>query len=200
MKQTYPDYKKTGVDSIEKSMSDADKTITKKFLNFVSSRGAGEHKLKQYRIYFLQFVDIVEKPLSKLTKSDIEAFGSVVNKSNKAIQTKNQIKMGVKRFIRWKYKDTEMLEPLKIQKFLVDRSKINKSTLLTPSEIQAIFKSADNFRDQAIVSLLEESAGRPEEIRNLTFDKVSFEDKTITLYSNKTAVILLSSVCPAYFL
>ena len=186
MKSNYPNYRLEGVGKVEESLSEGDKKIVNNFINFISSRGAGEKKLQQYKIYFLQFVDIIEKPLDKLTREDIEEFGSIVNKSDKAIQTKNQIKMGVKRFIKWKYKNTDMLEPLRIQKSLVDRSKVNKSTLLTPSELQAIFKACDNFRDQAIVTLLEESAGRPEEIRNLTWDKISFEDKTVTLYSHKT--------------
>ena len=186
MKNKYPNYRIKGTEQIEEHLSKHNKEIVKNFINFVSSRGAGEKKLQQYKIYFLQFADIIEKPLDKLNREDIEEFGSLVNKSSKAIQTKNQIKMGVKRFVKWKYKNTDMLEPLKIQKILVDRSKVNKSTLLTPSELQAIFKACNNFRDQAIVTLLEESAGRPEEIRNLTWSKVNFEDKTVTLYSHKT--------------
>lgn len=187
MKSNYPDYRNKGIlNKVENKLSPSDKKVYNQYLDFVSAKGCGETKLIQYRNYFLQFIDILEKPLNKIKKSDVETFGSIVNKSNKATPTKNQIKMTIKRFLKWYYKDTELLDCLKSCKVLVNREKINKSTLLTPREIEAIFRTADNFRDQCILSLFEESAGRPEELRLLTFDRVSFENKTITLYSHKT--------------
>tara|TARA_Y100000034_G_scaffold25893_1_gene30897 strand:- start:643 stop:1686 length:1044 start_codon:yes stop_codon:yes gene_type:complete len=186
MKDKYPVYRKTGVQFIEDKLSNDDRKILTDYLVFVGIT-ASERKLSQYRIYMLQFIDIIEKPLNKITKEDADKFWNLVNHdTDREIFTKNQIRMMVKRFLKWYYKDTEMLENLRSEKHLVNLKKHNKSTLITPEELEELIRGCKNYRDKAIVTLLYESAGRPEEIRSLKWSQLNIMNKTIQLYSSKT--------------
>jgi len=185
MKKSYPNYKLKGTQLIKDNLSPTNKKILGEYIRFIGGT-AGEKKTREYEIYMLQFIDLIQKPLNKLTKKDAEAFWSLVNHSDRAIPTKNMIRLAVKRFLKWYYKDLEMVENLHMQKHLVDRSKIKKAYMITPEELEAMIRVASSFRDKAIISLLYESAGRPEEIRVLKWKDISFENKTVNLYSHKT--------------
>lgn len=185
MKKQYPDYRKKGMNHIRETLPQPIKKIIEEYLNFVKAT-AGPEKLKQYEMFMLQFYDVIEKPLNKLTKKDCEEFWGILNHSERAIPTKNLIRLIVKRFLKWKYQDLRMIENLKMQKHLVDRNKINKANHLKPYEIELLLRNAGNYRNKAIISLLKETAARPEEVRLLKWSKIDFQNKTITLYSNKT--------------
>lgn len=186
MKNTYPSYRESGVKHIEDSLKGTDKKIYQDYLNFAGTT-ASARKLEQYRMYLLQFIDIVEKPLNKITKTDAEEFWKIVNHDTlREIHTKNQIRMVVKRFLKWYYKDLEMIENLHTQKHLVNSKRFNKTSLIKKEEIEKLLRTANNFRDKAIITLLYESAGRPEEVRKLKWADIDFMNKQVKLYSSKT--------------
>lgn len=186
MKKIYPSYRESGVYFVEEELSNNDKKILEDYLKFVGMT-AGKRKLEQYRMIMLQLRDVIEKPYDKITKKDAEHLWQIINHDDtRQIATKNAIRMVVKRFLKWFYKDLEMIENLKCQKCLVNTKKFNKSTLITKDELEILLRTANNFRDKAIITLLYESAGRPEEIRKLKWDKVDFMNKTVKIYSSKT--------------
>lgn len=185
MKKIFPNYRETGLDKVRENLKPVDKRALKEYLDFVKTT-AGEEKLKQYEMFMLEFIDIVEKPLNRITKKDAEEFWGIINHSEKAVPTKNLIRLVVKRFLKWHYKDLNMLENLHMQKHLVDKNKVKKANLITPKELELLLRNAGSFRNKAIISLLYESAGRPEEVRKLKWKDINFENKTVNLYSGKT--------------
>lgn len=190
MKTTYPDYKKKGVDGIEKNLSKKDKKIFEDYLVFASST-AGKRKLADYRLYFLQFIDIMEKPLDKLKPEDIIAFAKLLNHDEtRSAFTKNNIKMIVKRFLRNFYdgdlKMEKALKSLKASSQLINEQRVNKNTLLKDEEIEAMVRSAENWKLRACFVTAYESACRPVELRTARWKQIDWDKKTITLYSGKT--------------
>jgi integrase len=186
MKESYPSYRESGVQFIEDKLSKKDKTIFKDYLNFAGMT-ASPRKLEQYRLYLLQFIDIVEKPMDKITKQDAENFWTIINHDTlRQIHTKNQIRMIVKRFLKWYYKDLTMIENLHTQKYLVNSEKFNKANLIKKEEMEKLIRTSNNYRDKAIITLLYESAGRPEEVRKLKWSDIDFMNKQVKLYSSKT--------------
>ncbi|AQQ71419.1 site-specific tyrosine recombinase XerC [Limihaloglobus sulfuriphilus] len=183
------EYRMYGRDSekLADSISDADNKILAGYLRYCSTT-AGPKKVNDYRRYMLQFMDVIEKPLDKITKDDAIDFWALVNHSTHELQTKIMMRRTVKRFLKWFYRDLDMLEALKNTKGpLVNPKKINKSVLFKPDEIRRMLHAAERIRDKALLMLLVETGARPQEIRDLKWGDVNLDEKEVHLYSSKTA-------------
>ena len=183
MKEEYRFYGRASA-RLEKKLSTSEREIIEKYLSYCSTT-AGLGKLKNYRMYMLQFRDILEKPLDEITKEDAIAFWGLVNQAPHEVNTKVMIKRTVKRFLKWFYRDLEMLEPLKNGGFVLNKKRVNKSTLLKPDEIQLMLHRAERLRDKALFVLLYETAARPQEVRDLRWRDINWDEKDVHLFSSK---------------
>lgn len=182
------EYRMYGRDSepLAKHLSESDRKILEGYLRFCGTT-AGPGKVKDYRRYMLQFIDVVEKPLDQITCDDAVAFWALVNHASHEEATKKMARRTVKRFLKWFYRNLEMVEPLRNPKSpLVNPRKINKSVLFKPEEIEAMLHAAERPRDKALFVLLAETAARPQEIRDLRWSDINWEEKEVHLYSTKT--------------
>jgi len=185
MKQEYPHYG-SRTPELEKDLTSQDRTVLKDFLRYCAMT-AGPNRLAKYRRYLLHFRDIVEKPLDRITEEDAITFWGLVRIAPYEEHTKIAIRKSVKRFLKWHYRDLDMLEKLQIPStYMVNNEKVNKSTLFTPSELQLMLHQAEKLRDKALLILLYETAGRPQEIRDLKWRDVNWEEREVHLYSKKT--------------
>ena len=165
-------------------MSDKDKKILADFVSFCSMT-AGPGKLKDYYRYMLQIQDVLEKPLDSITKKDAIAFWGVVNQAHHEANTKIIIRRTFKRFLKWYYRDLDMIEPLKNKCYTVNKMKINKSALLKPEELQLMLHRAERLRDKTLLILLYETGARPQEVRDLKWHDINWNEKEVHLYSKK---------------
>lgn len=186
MKAQYPDYSKTGMKGVKDSLSQREDKDLQDFLQHCSMT-SGERTLKDIIMRMLQVRDVIEKPLYSLSKKDVDGFVSVMNRSNRTQWTKNATLATFKRYVKWKYKNLEMIENIKLKQAF-NYQKINDSTLLTISEQVDMIKAADTFRDRAIISMFAESAIRPEELRQLRWKDIKFYDThaDVNVFSKKT--------------
>ena len=108
-------YKRYGrqTDSLEQNLTENDRDILSRFLAHCSMT-AGASRLKRTKLYMLQFRDILEKPFDAVTKDDAIQFWGLVKASSYQEHTKIDIKRIVKRFLKWYYRDLDMIEPLTI--------------------------------------------------------------------------------------
>ena len=169
---------------LEANLTEKDKRILKDYLDYCGIT-AGETKLKDYRRYMLQFRDVLGKPLDKVTRKDAIRFWALVNHAPHETNTKVMIKRTVKRFLKWRYKDLEMIQPLINQSPVVNKKKINKNSLLTPEDIEKMLRAAEKLRDKALLILLYESGARPQEIRDLKWKDINWDREEVHLYSSK---------------
>ena len=61
-----------------------------------------------------------------------------------------------------------------------------KHALLTESEIQCMLHRAERLRDKTILILLYETAARPQEVRELKWGDINWDEKEVHLFSRKT--------------
>jgi len=189
MKGKYPNYSGKGTAHIEGSLKSKDSKILKDFLTYCGIT-AGEKKLINVKTKMLQICDVFEKPYDSINLNDLRKFLSVLNKSNKAVETQNDIKKVLKRFLKWLYKDwSERFAELRDIKTAngFNEEKINASTLLKPEEIEKLVRGAESLRHKALILLMFESAGRPEEILKLKWSDIDFNGGEVKLSSSKTS-------------
>ncbi len=183
MKNEYGFYGKSTA-RLEASLGAGDREILERYLTFCSTT-AGPGKIKDYKMYMLQFRDVIEMPLDEITKDDAVAFWALVNHSPHEANTKIMIRRTAKRFLKWFYRDLDMVESLKNGSFVVNKKRINKSTLLKPHEIQLMLHRAEKLRDKVLLVLLYETAARPQEIRDLKWHDINWDENEVHLYSSK---------------
>ena len=98
MKNEYGFYGKSTA-RLEASLGAGDREILERYLTFCSTT-AGPGKIKDYKMYMLQFRDVIEKPLDEITKDDAVAFWALVNHSPHEANTKIMIRRTAKRFLK----------------------------------------------------------------------------------------------------
>jgi len=188
MKPDYPRYNQGDTNIIRERLSPKNKEILKDFIKKCSIT-AGEGKLSKIERDILQFFDITELPLDKQTKESVNSFLIVLNKSDRSVWTKNEVKVYLKQFLKWLYKNEELTENIKTEnKKGLDNQKITENNLVTEKDIEKMLRFAENYKEKAYLFLAFESGGRPQELLNLKWKNIIFEDNyaDVNLYSNKT--------------
>jgi integrase len=195
MKSKYPNYSQgLGTKRIEETLSDEDKNILDEFCSFCRVSASEKRVKEKIRTYMLQIRDLIEKPYDKWTLKDIQGFMILLNDCDKTEWTKNDIKKILRRFLRWKYKKDEDLETMlslikcKSDKEAFNQVKVNENTLINLEEFEKMLKSANTLKQKAILSILFETACRPQELRMLKWADVKLDGEigSVTLYSGKT--------------
>lgn len=189
MKNEYPDYSETGVNPIREKLSNSDKKILNDFLDECRTT-CGDRTIQDIEARILQVKDVIEKPLDSWKKEDLKHLTALLNNSKRTEWTKHNIFATIKRFVKWYYKDIEMLDTLKRKrKKLFNYSKINDSTILTPDEIEKLIRASDSLRLKAFIMLQYETGCRPEEIRTMKWKDIKFFDDhaDVNVYSKKTS-------------
>lgn len=185
MKAEYPRYGSSTA-ALENSLSANEKQILREYLDFCAITASKQRVEHKYKGAVLQFRDVVEKPLSAITKQDAIRFWGLVNSAPYEERTKIDIKRCVKRFLKFYYKDVELLELLKIKKHTINTHRVNKNMLFTEDEIKRMLHCAETLRDKALFVLLYESAGRPQEVSDLQWKDVNWGQAEVRFYSTKT--------------
>jgi integrase len=188
MKKEYPNYKGKGVISIKLKLPAKDINILEDFKVYIGMT-AGDHKVKRVERQLLQFYDVMYVSYDEITLRILRKFLFLLNNSDKAIETQNDIKKTLKRFLKWYYKDWsnrfDELRDIKT-KDGTNHQKLNASTILTSNELHIIINSIESLKYKSLILLMYESAGRPEEILKLKWRDINFDKKEVTLNSSKT--------------
>lgn len=144
----------------------------------------GERRLKKIKWVITSSKNIIKKDLTKLNVDDVVRFLSYLNQSKMANYTKNDFKMIFKRFLKFHYKDLEMISGNDVKlgfkkvssKKCMNKERINKETLVTPQELEKLIRTAKSLKWKAIISFLYESGFRPCELLVLRWKDLKFEE------------------------
>lgn len=157
------------------------------FVNDISVTVGSESYKTTAENTMILFFDVIGKPLKKISKTDIQHFVRLVNDSNKTRTGRKHIFYMLRKFIST-YSDKNFLEFIKNKRETGNGSRITKSDLITADELERMLRKADNLRDKALLTLLWESAARPDEILGLRWKDVIINDDglaEISLFSGK---------------
>jgi hypothetical protein len=104
--EAYPDFKRQRIATpdIERALDDAEQRIVDDFIDYCSIT-AGNKKCRDIRAILVQIRYVMEKPFNDWGLDDIRRFLSLLNHSGKRDWTTQGIKIVLKRFIKWYFKD-----------------------------------------------------------------------------------------------
>lgn len=191
MKRTYPDYSKLRLrEDIYEKLPESNKKILDNFLIHCEG-SAGPSSVRKIFHKVVQIADIFEKDLNKIDIKDIDVFLSILNKSNRGTDTKNDTKKILKRFLKWKYKNwSSKFNGLDFQGIKQKRKpkseRLAKNDLLTKEDIEKLLRASKETRYKALIILMYETASRPEELYKLRWKDVDFANNEIHFSSSKT--------------
>lgn len=160
-----------------------EKQVLSNFYTFCLS-SCNQRRLKKIEWIIKSSRNILKKDLTRLNIEDVVKFLAYINQSDFKEWTKNDYKKIFKRFLKWHYKDLDMIEGEKVKlgfrvsskKRCMNKEKINKNTLVKPEELEKLIRTAKSLKWKAIVSFAYESAFRPCEIRSLKWKDLKFDD------------------------
>jgi integrase len=183
------DYKQLSIQDTLNSLTPHNQKIIQEFLKKCRI-SACDSSMVKITNKIVVIADTIQKDLDKLTLEDVTDFLVLLNKSPKAIATKNDIKKILKRFLKWKYPNWSLkfneLGDIKLNTKNADRH-LTKQDLLTPEEMKAIINATDSLRYKTILLMLQETACRPEELCKITWGDIDFNNPEIKLHSSKTS-------------
>lgn len=197
MKKEYPDYlNKTTFEEVYNTLSKRNQKLISDFIEYVKITASG-NSIKKVFAKIVQIADIFNKDLDKLDLEDLRKFLTLLNQSGRAIETQNDTKKVLKRFIKWAYEDwSKKFKELKEIKTKdgMNHEKLNAQTILTEDELQTIIGNIESLKYKSLILLMFESAGRPEEILKLKWKDINLDAKEVKLASSKTGKIRVNPI------
>lgn len=188
MKESYPCYKNTTFDRVKENLSSTNRRLINDFLKYCEIT-ACDSSIRKISGKIVQIADVFEKSLASLDLEDVRAFLRLLNISNRAIETQNDTKKVLKRFIKWKYENwSKRFAELRDARTRdgTNHKKLNSETMLTADELHMIVGSIESLKYKALILLMYESGGRPEEIVKLKWKDINLDRSQVTLSSAKT--------------
>lgn len=192
MKSEYPTFEKGELKEYYSKMPKSEKEILDGFLIYVSAN-ASTRRVEENLRSITQFRMLIEKDFDSVTLQDLREFLALLNKCDKAIASKNEVKADVKRFLRYRFKDWsnrfDDLRDIKLARAFNEK-KINSQTILKKSDIEAIMRAEPRLFWKTFFITLYESGLRPNECRNLKWENLEFnvdgEISKIHIFATKT--------------
>ena len=193
MLKEYPDYKKGEIIRIYNRLSNPEKKEIEEYLKYRQARGScSENKLKDIQRIIVQFKNITKE--NNLTLEQLRSFLAMLNESKKTAHTKNDIKVNVKNFLKWKFKDWSDkfsdLEDIKQDSNCKNEEKLNSKVLLKREDIEKIMKTETKMFFKAFFITQYEAGLRTQEIRFLKWSdiilNVDSDISELQIYSQKT--------------
>lgn len=196
MLKEYPRFEKGEVMEKFDNLSKKEKESLEEYLKYRQARGVTtKETLGDIKRYILHIRFIVQKPLEKLDLKDLRGFLALLN-STQAIgdYAKNDIKIDLKNFLKWKFKDWNMrfaeFEDIKLVSKPMNEKKLNASAILHKEDIENIMKHETKMVWKAFFMTQYEAGLRTKETRFLKWSDINFnvddQISELNIYATKT--------------
>lgn len=197
MKAKYPVYSRTG--DIKKIREKLNSKNTKELESFgvYLSKTNKQSKVDKILRLLVQFKDVTEKNLyEKPTKQEIDEFLALLNNSHYRNSYKREIKIYLKKFLRWKWKDLELIDDFgKLDNG--ESEKVTEKDLMDEGDVKKLISFETDLKWQTLISCLYESGCRPEELLSLKWGCVKFDGELTELsFVTKKKTSIKSRVFP----
>ncbi len=191
MKETIEKHRHGELMLVKDRLNSKEKKILGDYVIYLNG-GACEQKVRIVERQLLMIRDISGVSYDKWDLTKLRKFLAVLNKSELANATKNDIKKHFKRFLKEQYEDWSLrfrnLKDIRCGKD-VNVEKINANTILQPGELEKLIRGVETLKFKALIILLYESGARPKEVLTARWKDLDLENGDIQLIStkNKTA-------------
>ncbi len=101
---------------------------------------------------------------------------------------RQKIKAYTKKYVKWKWKDLNLLELFEVSRFKQPlKPKVSESSFLSEDEIKRLISASDNVMWESFIILLYQTGARPLTLQQLKWKDIKFgaESSDINLYAQK---------------
>lgn len=173
-------------------LSAKDKIILEDYGVYCCTRKkVGDEKIQDMKRNILKFRLVVGKEFKKIGLNDLRKFLSILNMSSISDYTKNDMKVHIKKLLRWLFKDwSKRFDEFNDinQNPKPKRSRKIEDKILTKQEIEKLVRTETRMFWKAFLITQWEGALRTKEVRFLKWDDLKEEGEyySIILHSTKT--------------
>jgi integrase len=143
------------------------------------AKGNGRLRAVKYINHIIVLARMGDKPITQLSKAEVERLISQINTSNYKETTKRDYKIIMKRYFQWSrgLDEDEQLYPDEVRwiKTTQKRKRLLPEALLSVDEIKKMVETAENQRDRAFILTHYESGCRIGETLSLRICNISFD-------------------------
>lgn len=185
----YISFKRGEAEKQLNSLSKNQKIIIEDFMKYCLLT-AKQNKADDMARNVLKFRLIVGKNFDKIDLKDLQEFLRILNGSNFSDIHKNDVKVHIKKFLKWRFKDWSLrFDDLKDIKQISNPQRQRKidDKILTKKEIESLVKTENRTYWKAFFLTQYEGALRTQECRLLKWEELKEENEfyTITLFQTK---------------
>ncbi len=152
------------------------KDAIQKFAIDSLAQGRAPSNVTKYVLQLKVCARILGKPFSESCREDVVRVVGILENSGYTRHTRRTMKSSLKVFYKWLRASGEFPDEVRWIRPGKARNSIAPGDLLTKDEVSRIIDAALNLRDKALVSVLYESALRPQEILPVRIKQVRFDD------------------------
>jgi len=196
MKDHFPQYEKQVLKPLYKTLKKKDRDMIEEYLIFCGGT-AGKTTLAKYKRTMVKSCDVIGGDLDKIDLKRLREFLNLLNQSDLRPATKNEVRKVFKRFLKESYDDWssrfKQLNDIKGEAE-INQDKINGNTILRSNELESLIRGCESLKYKALIMLMYESAGRPEEILNLRWKDVNLNKGDVKLKSSKTGNVRINPI------
>lgn len=195
MLKQYPRFKSGEAKEIFNTFSSKQKAVIEEYVQYRAAMGLkSKDRLEDTRRHCVSWFYIYEDDFNKFSLRDLHEYLALLNHSSLEENYKNEIKVNLKNFLKWNFKDYSSrfgeLRELRVKQKKNER-KINSSTVLNEADIKQIMKAETRIFWKTFFISLYESGTRPIELRLLRWKDITFnvqeEISEFNVYATKTS-------------
>jgi len=161
------------------SIKNEDRISIMKLVDHLLAKGISKQRTVKYINHLAVLARMVDKPLEKLDKKDMENLICRINEANYAESTKHDIKVIVKKYFQWlkgcNEDEHEYPEEVRWIKTVLRQKRLLPEALLTGEEVKMLVEATENQRDRALILTHYESGCRIGETLSLRILNVAFD-------------------------
>lgn len=131
-----------------------------------------DRTISKYLTLLKKSLEILNKPTSKITKTDIEKFDKKLSSEN--LKSATDYKVVLRIFLRWKLGLTKANN---LAGWLDTRQKKKTPDYLSKKEIFKLYKNCKNLSERYLIAVLFDSGARAEEFLNIRYEDIQLPDK-----------------------
>ncbi len=194
MLKQYPKFKRNTIEEYYTKLPKSEQTIIEEYMNYRRARGVStEQKILDIRRYIIQIRVILEKNFNKIDLKDVRSLLSIINQSWLSDGTKNNLKIDLKNFIKYLFKDWSIrfsdLEDIRTNS-TTNEEKINAKNMFSKVDIEKLMTHETTMFWKSLLITQYEGALRTKEVRFLKWSDIKFnvdgDISEISIYATKT--------------
>ena len=196
MLKEYPEFKRGQPEEFFNKLTKRERDEIDEYVRYRQARkDVGERTLKEIKRHIIYLRFILQDKFETLDIKRLREYLAILNSSKHlSIHTKNDVKINIKNFLKWKFENWSKrfseLQDIRLVANPRNEERINASNMLSKEDIEEIIKHEPKMYWKAFFLTQFEGGLRTKETRYLKWDDIKFnvdgEISEVNIYATKT--------------